>query len=98
MAHPRRVFIDSGGAGCSHISRPGIRSFRRLGLYLPTGVAVSSIRIDEVIRARRSLKGALADLRDSYRQRPSAELMRMVQQLEAEIAIRRRPAKLREPA
>jgi hypothetical protein len=59
---------------------------------------VSNNSLDDMIRSRRSLTGALADLRGSYRQRPTGKLARMIQQLEAEIAIRRRPAKLREKA
>lgn len=42
---------------------------------------------------RRSLEDALADLRAKYEQRPTGELARMMEQLEAEIAIRKRPPK-----
>jgi hypothetical protein len=42
----------------------------------------------------RSMEEALADLRKKYEQRPSFGLARMIQQLEAEIAIRKRPPKL----
>jgi pyrimidine operon attenuation protein/uracil phosphoribosyltransferase len=52
--------------------------------------------LDDVLNGRRSLRSALADLRESYRQRPTAQLARMIQQLEAEIGIRRQPARLRE--
>ena len=52
--------------------------------------------LDDVINGKRSLKGALADLRDSYRKSPTARRARMIQQLEAEIAIRRRPPKARQ--
>ena len=37
------------------------------------------------------MEEALADLRAKYQQQPSFGLARMIQQLEAEIAIRRRP-------
>jgi hypothetical protein len=57
---------------------------------------MDSTSLDDVINGRRSLKAALTDLRGSYRQRPTAELARMIQQLEAEIAIRRRPAQTRQ--
>ena len=53
-----------------------------------------SSSLDDVLNGRRSLKGALADLRDSYRQHPTAELARMIQQLEAEIAIRRQASEV----
>jgi hypothetical protein len=52
--------------------------------------------LDGVINQRRSLRGALLDMRANYQQRPTAKLARMIQQLEAEIAIRRRPPKVRE--
>jgi hypothetical protein len=52
--------------------------------------------LQDVTKRRRSLKGALADLRESYRQRPTAQLARMIQQAKAEIAIRRSPTKARE--
>jgi hypothetical protein len=46
--------------------------------------------LDEATRERRSMEEALADLRAKYEKRPTAELARMIQQLEAEIAIRKR--------
>ena len=48
----------------------------------------------ELLTQRRSLEGALADLRVKYEKHPSGELARMIEQLHAEIAIRRRPPKL----
>lgn len=48
------------------------------------------------LTGRRSLERALADLRAQYEKRPSGELARMIEQLEAEIAIRRRPPKRRD--
>jgi hypothetical protein len=48
-------------------------------------------QLDRTIKGRRSMEEALADLRAKYQQQPSFELARMIQQLEAEIAIRRRP-------
>ena len=48
--------------------------------------------LDGVMKGRRSLTGALSDLRHSYRQRPTAQLARMIEQLKAEIAVRRPPA------
>jgi hypothetical protein len=45
------------------------------------------------MKGRRSLKSALGDLRAHYQQRPTAELARMIEQLEAEIAIRKRAPK-----
>jgi hypothetical protein len=47
-------------------------------------------RIDKAIKGRRSLESALAELEGKYRMRPSAELARMMEQLKAEIAIRKR--------
>jgi len=46
--------------------------------------------IDEVIRQRRSVEGALAELEAKHRQRPSPTLARMIEQLKAELAIRNR--------
>ena len=46
-------------------------------------------RIEKAMKERRSLHTALTDLRASYQTRPSAELVRMIQQLEAEVAIRK---------
>ena len=43
----------------------------------------------------RSLEGALADLRAKYEKHPSGELARMIEQLHAEIEIRKRPPKRR---
>ena len=45
--------------------------------------------IDNGLVERRSLEAALADLTASYNLRPRPELARMIQQLEAEIAIRK---------
>ena len=42
---------------------------------------------------RRSIEEALADLRTKYGKRPTAELARMIRQLEEEIADRKRPPK-----
>ena len=50
-------------------------------------------QLDRTIKGRRSMEEALADLRVKYQQQPSFELARMIQQLEAEIAIRKRPPK-----
>jgi hypothetical protein len=47
--------------------------------------------LDEAMRERRSMEEALADLRAKYEKHPSATLARMIQHLEAEIAIRKRP-------
>jgi len=47
-------------------------------------------RIDKAMKGRRSLESALAELEAKYRTRPSAELARMMEQLKAEIAIRKR--------
>jgi hypothetical protein len=52
--------------------------------------------IGKAMRGRRSLEAALNDLRIKYEQHPTAEVARMIQQLEAEIAIRKRPPKRRE--
>ena len=49
--------------------------------------------LDALIKGRRSLQAALADLRAQYALHPTAELARIIQQLEAEIAIRRRRPK-----
>lgn len=49
--------------------------------------------ITEAMKSRRSMEEGLADLRAKYDQRATAELARMIQQLEAEIAIRKRPPK-----
>ena len=45
--------------------------------------------IDKGLVERRSLEAALADLSASYNLRPRPELARMIQQLEAEIALRK---------
>jgi len=50
-------------------------------------------RIDKAMKGRRSLESALAELEAKYRTRPSAELARMMEQLKAEIAIRKRRPK-----
>jgi hypothetical protein len=46
--------------------------------------------IDEVMKARRSLQQALAEMEANYQRRPSATLARMIEQLKAELAIRKR--------
>ena len=46
-------------------------------------------RIDKAMKGRRSLESALAELEGKYQMRPSAELARMMEQLKAEIAIRK---------
>jgi phosphotransferase system HPr-like phosphotransfer protein len=50
-------------------------------------------RIDKAMKGRRSLESALAELETKYRTRPSAELARMMEQLKAEITIRKRRPK-----
>ena len=47
-------------------------------------------QIGRALSERRSLEEALADLRAKYTSRPTSDLERMIQQLEAEIAERRR--------
>jgi hypothetical protein len=42
---------------------------------------------------QRSLEAALADLHAQYEKRPNGELARMIEQFDAEIAIRKRPPK-----
>jgi len=49
----------------------------------------------ERLTQRRSLEGALADLSAKYEKHPSGELARMIEQLHAEIEIRKRPPKRR---
>ena len=49
----------------------------------------------DLLLERRTLQDAMADLRAQYEKRPSGDLARMVQQLEAEIAIRKNPARKR---
>ena len=44
------------------------------------------------IEQRRSIEEAVADLLAKYQRRPSAELARMIEQLQAEIADRKRPS------
>jgi len=44
----------------------------------------------DLLTRRRSLQDALADLRAKYEKHPNGELARMIEQLHAEIAIRRR--------
>jgi hypothetical protein len=46
--------------------------------------------LNEAMRERRSIDEALADLRATYEKRPSRDLARMIQQLQAEIVIRKR--------
>lgn len=48
------------------------------------------MNLDDMVSGKRLLREALTDVRDSYRRCPTSELARMIQQLEAEIAIRRR--------
>ena len=45
--------------------------------------------IEQALMGRRSMEAALVDLRATHRRRPSFELDRMIQNLEAEIAIRK---------
>ena len=45
--------------------------------------------LDEVMKQRRSLEEALAEMQASYRRRPSAMLARMIEQLRAELAFRK---------
>ncbi len=45
--------------------------------------------LDEVMKQRRSLEKALAELQANYRRRPSATLARMIEQLKAELAFRK---------
>jgi hypothetical protein len=45
--------------------------------------------LDEVMKQRRSLEKALAELQDNYQKRPSATLARMIEQLRAELAFRK---------
>ena len=45
--------------------------------------------IESIIGGTRSLQRALGDLSANYQKRPTATLARMIQQLKAEIAIRR---------
>jgi hypothetical protein len=44
--------------------------------------------IDRGIRERRSIEDACADLRAKYERRPTPDLARMIEHLEAEIAAR----------
>jgi len=46
--------------------------------------------IDKGLTERRTLEGALADLTAKHTRHPRPELARMIQQLEVEIAIRKR--------
>jgi len=48
--------------------------------------------LDQGIKDRRSIEQARADLIATYNKRPSAALARMIEQLEAEIAARKRPS------
>jgi len=45
--------------------------------------------LDEVMKQRRSLETALAEMEANYRRRPSATLARMIEQLKAELAFRK---------
>jgi hypothetical protein len=45
--------------------------------------------LEKALKGRRSMEQALADLRGKYEKQPSFEMARMIQQLAAEIAIRR---------
>jgi hypothetical protein len=47
---------------------------------------------DPDVKRLRSMGEALADLRAKYKWRPSPELARMIKQLQAEIADRKRPS------
>jgi hypothetical protein len=51
----------------------------------------------EVSTEQRTMQAALADLRARYERQPRGDLARMVQQLEAEIAIRKKAGR-RQPA
>jgi len=53
------------------------------------------VSMSERLNEQRSLEAALADLRAEFQKRPRGELARMIEQLEAEIAIRRRPSRRR---
>ena len=46
--------------------------------------------IDEVLKQRRSLAQALAEMEANHQRRPSAVLARMIEQLKAELAARKR--------
>jgi hypothetical protein len=50
---------------------------------------------DLSVNKQRSIEEAVADLLAKYATRPSAELARMIEQLKAEIAERKRPAEAR---
>src|SRR3954467_6854810 len=52
--------------------------------------------LDEVMKQRRSLEKALAELQANYRRRPSATLARMIEQLKAELAFRKELLLLRD--
>ena len=45
--------------------------------------------LGEVMKQRRSLETALAEMEANYRRRPSATLARMIEQLKAELAFRK---------
>jgi hypothetical protein len=47
--------------------------------------------IGEVMKQRRSLEQALAEMEANYQKRPSAALARMIEDLKAELATRKRP-------
>jgi hypothetical protein len=46
---------------------------------------------DVIVTEGRTMEAALADLRAQYQQRPRGDLARMIEQLDAEIAIRKNP-------
>jgi hypothetical protein len=51
-------------------------------------MSISDLSDDPDVKRPRSMEEALADLRAEYKWRPSAELARMIEQLEAEFAAR----------
>ena len=60
----------------------------------PTSIQMDKVSkqigsIDKGLTERRTLEGALADLTAKHTRHPRPELARMIQQLEAEIAIRK---------
>jgi hypothetical protein len=48
---------------------------------------------ERLIKELRSLETALAELQAKYQNTPTTELARMIEQLTAEVGIRKRPAK-----
>ena len=53
-------------------------------------MSISDLMVDPDAKKLRSPEEALADLRAKYKWRPSAELARMIEQLEAEVTARKR--------